>query len=179
MMLSRLTNRILPSRSFAIQVATAGALAATSDVAVQILIEKKERHQYDIKRTARFALITSCLMAPIQYNWFKYLDRIHGKVIPTGVKRMLIDQTFAAPILTTTFIFSLNFFQSRNVDYAAAQTRNLIVPVMITNYKIWPIVQTLNMSVVPLHYRVVFLQTVAIFWNMYLSYMTNSRELSH
>uniref|UniRef100_A0A914E7W0 Mpv17-like protein n=1 Tax=Acrobeloides nanus TaxID=290746 RepID=A0A914E7W0_9BILA len=46
----------------------------------------------------------------------------------------------------------------------------VIGTVLIANYKIWPFVQFINMSLMPLHLRLVFVQVVSIFWNMYLSY---------
>ena len=47
------------------------------------------------------------------------------------------------------------------------------VQALITNYKIWPVAQTLNFTFVPMQHRVGFVQIVAIFWNAYLSWMAN------
>ena len=47
------------------------------------------------------------------------------------------------------------------------------VQTLITNYKIWPLAQTLNFTFVPIQYCVGFVQIVAIFWNAYLSWMAN------
>ena len=47
------------------------------------------------------------------------------------------------------------------------------VQTLITNYKIWPLAQTLNFTFVPIQHRVGFVQIVAIFWNAYLSWMAN------
>jgi protein Mpv17 len=91
-----------------------------------------------------------------------------SKVV-VGLKRTALDQIFAAPMLTSTFIFILQLLNGHSMEMAASRTRSVFVPVMWNNYKIWPAVQFLNMSVIPLQYRVVFVQFIAVFWNMYLS----------
>jgi len=132
-------------------------------------VEKAEK--WDVQRSLKFGLVVSCAIAPIQYRWFKMLERkITAKTkVLTGLKRMALDQTVAAPILTSAFIFILQLVNGHSLDYAAGRVRSAFVPVMSTNYKIWPAVQFLNMSLIPLQYRVIFVQFIAIFWNIYLS----------
>lgn len=53
-------RQVLPSKSFVVQVCSAGGLAVTSDIICQKLVEKKEK--YDIHRTLRFGLVTATLI---------------------------------------------------------------------------------------------------------------------
>jgi hypothetical protein len=92
-----------PSRNFIIQVTSAGkssfqransilfsgALAITGDVVCQLAIEKAEK--LDVRRSLRFGILIGCVIAPIQYRWFKFLEsRVQSKtVLGTGVKRMV------------------------------------------------------------------------------------------
>jgi len=41
------------------------------------------------------------------------------------------------------------------------------------NYKIWPLANLINFSVVPLKFRVLFANVISVFWNMYLSAASN------
>jgi protein Mpv17 len=71
---------------------------------------------------------------------------------------MLADQSIAAPILTSSFIFVLQLVNGHSIESAVNKLRTSFVPVMSTNYKVWPLVQFLNMSVIPLQFRVIFVQ---------------------
>lgn len=41
------------------------------------------------------------------------------------------------------------------------------------NYKLWPLANAINFSLVPLKLRVLFANVVSVFWNMYLSAASN------
>lgn len=44
---------------------------------------------------------------------------------------------------------------------------------LITGYKVWPFVQAINFTFVPVQLRANFVQGVSLCWNMYLSWMVN------
>ena len=47
------------------------------------------------------------------------------------------------------------------------------IKTMSTAYKVWPIVQTMNFTLVPVQHRTNFVQLVSLCWNMYLTWMSN------
>lgn len=40
---------------------------------------------------------------------------------------------------------------------------------MLANWKVWPIIQAVNFSVIPFQYRLPFQSTCSIGWNLFLS----------
>lgn len=46
-------------------------------------------------------------------------------------------------------------------------------PTHQANYKLWPLANAINFSLVPLKLRVLFANVVSVFWNMYLSAASN------
>lgn len=43
----------------------------------------------------------------------------------------------------------------------------------MNNWRVWPAVNFVNFFFFPLHYRVIVVNTVGVFWNTYLAYMAN------
>ena len=45
------------------------------------------------------------------------------------------------------------------------------------NWVVWPVLQTINMSVVPLQYRLLYVNVASLFWSAYLSNMASSPKV--
>ncbi len=43
---------------------------------------------------------------------------------------------------------------------------------------VWPVLQGINLSVVPLQYRILFINVASLFWSAYLSGMANADSSS-
>ncbi|VDM96819.1 unnamed protein product [Thelazia callipaeda] len=155
----------------------AGALAATADVLTQNVVEKRwHKGEYSGIRTVRFATLILFWIAPITYRWFLLLEKLKGKPNLLPLKRMIIDQSMAAPTFTFTFITNLHLLERKPFHEALGIAKKEIIPVMKTNYRVWPAVQLVNFYLLPLRYRLVFVQFVGLFWNMYLSYATQAES---
>jgi Mpv17 / PMP22 family len=48
-------------------------------------------------------------------------------------------------------------------------------PTLKVNWVVWPVLQAVNLSVVPLQYRILYINFCSIFWSAYLSNMASSK----
>ena len=85
------------------------------------------------------------------------------------VLKILLDRL----VLTPPFLlFSLGFLQySQSLDgpKALASVKNTYAAALWTNWRVWTVAQGINFAYVPLHYRVLFGNLVALWWNVVLS----------
>lgn len=90
---------------------------------------------------------------------------------------MLFDQLAFAPVFLTGFYIFANFvrdFTIASAKYGVEQVKSKIKDTMIVNWKIWPAATLVNLMYVPIQFRVLFANFIGLFWNMYLSFMSNN-----
>ena len=123
-------------------------------------------------------LITpSPFQAPLTYKWYQIIERTFPATGPKwklALKRTALDQAIGAPFFVSLILFNLNLIETRSLQTSVSKASDLIGPVLVTNYKFWPFIQLVNLTIVPIQFRVVMVQFCSIFWNMYLSYMQHN-----
>ncbi|EFX03442.1 integral membrane protein mpv17 pmp22 family [Grosmannia clavigera kw1407] len=160
----------LASHPVLTQSITTALLFATGDTTAQQVVERRGLEGHDAARTARMALYGGTVFGPAATTWYRFLQK--RVVLSTPRRTMLAqvacDQGLFAPVFISVFLSSMAVLEGssprENLDrnYHSALT---------ANYAIWPAVQMINFSVVPLHHRVLFVNVVSIGWNSYLSYL--------
>lgn len=148
---------------------------ATGDVITQQFVERKG-FEHDVKRTVRMGTI-GLVIGPILRTWYLALERIvPGTATINGFKKMLLDQTLFAPGFILFFFVASETLAGKSRREVRRTLELRYVDTLITNYKVWPIAQSINFTLVPFHHRVGFVQVVALFWNSYLCWMANKPE---
>lgn len=154
------------------QVCTTATLMATGDVIAQKVIEKKE--SLDYARTARFFCIGIIYVGPVLRTWYHKLDRILPQNLTyRGLKMMAVDQGLFTPIFVPGFLAVTGAVHQQSLAEIIETVKRDTVPLLMTNWMVWPATQFINFNYVPLAYRILFASGVALFWNIYLSWMAN------
>ena len=147
-------------------------LLVVSDTLTQQLVEKKGWNQ-DGRRTLRMGIM-GVIIGPIQRTWFLTLERF---IPPTSkiqiVKKLIVDQTIYGPFIIFFFYSLSATLAGKDFHEVKLLLQERYIKTILTAYKVWPFVQAVNFSVVPLQHRANFVQIVSLCWNMYLSWMSN------
>lgn len=118
--------------------------------------------------------VVGLIIGPVLRTWYLTLDRVvPGTAKTAGFKKMLIDQSLFAPVMIAFFFGVTETLAGKRPTEIQEMLQACYKETLITNYKIWPLAQTLNFTFVPIQHRVGFVQIVAIFWNAYMSWMAN------
>ncbi|KAI8093349.1 uncharacterized protein BX664DRAFT_295041 [Halteromyces radiatus] len=144
----------------------------------------------DFARNARFALYNFSV-APLAGSWYMFLDRFFPLPNTTSVtqqksikqsaglialKRMAMDQSLFAPAGLILFFTTMGIAETGTLEGAKDKLKDAFLPALITNYKIWPLVQWINFNFMPLPFRLPFVSSLGILWNIYLSWLNNASK---
>jgi len=165
-------QHLLVTNPWKTQIIGTGILVAVGDVVTQQFVEKKGSY-HDFVRTARMGVV-GVIVAPVLRTWFLALDRIFpGTAKTDGLKKMLLDQSLFAPFMIGFFFSVTETLAGKRPYEIHKMLKERYLQTLITNYKIWPLAQTINFTFIPIQHRIGFVQLVAIFWNAYMSWMVN------
>ena len=149
----------------------------TSDILTQQFFEKRG-FNHDARRTLRMSIMGT-IIGPIQRTWFLTLKHF---IPPTSkvqvVKKLIVDQTIYGPFIMFFFHTLSGTLAGKDFQAIKLLLRDRYVKTIFTAYKVWPFVQAVNFSLVPLHQRANFVHLVSLCWNMYLSWMSNKPVIS-
>ncbi|OAA53318.1 Mpv17/PMP22 [Cordyceps fumosorosea ARSEF 2679] len=132
---------------------------------------------FDFERLTRFMGYGFCV-APIQFRWFKLLERLFpmSKTSTFGpaLKRVAFDQIVFAPFGVALFFTAMTVAEGGGRRAVSNKLRDMYVPTLKANYVVWPAVQLVNFRLMPVQYQLPFVSTVGIAWTAYLSLTNNT-----
>ncbi|ODM18235.1 Protein sym1 [Aspergillus cristatus] len=153
---------------------TSAILFGGGDVLAQQLVDRRGLEKHDIARTGRMALYGGAIFGPAATTWFGFLQ--HHVVLKnskaTIVARVAADQCLFTPTHLTCFLSSMAIMEGSD---PIEKLRTTFWPSYKANLTIWPLVQGVNFTFVPLEYRVLAVNLVSLGWNCLLS-MINSGD---
>lgn len=87
---------------------------------------------------------------------------------------MLTDQTFFAP----TFLAGVIGLNAALRGETLGQVKEILqrdyLDILKANYMLWPSTQLITFYIIPLQHRVLFVNGIALLFNIYLSWKTNA-----
>ncbi|KAK4538420.1 hypothetical protein CDCA_CDCA17G4445 [Cyanidium caldarium] len=133
---------------------------------------------WDAARTARMASFGLLLHGPIGHYWYNMLDRTvmpHASKSTTAVVgKMAIDQLLWAPVFTSMF-FSYMEAAEGHPERAPDVVREKLWPTLKVNWTVWPLAHLINFRFVPSSQRILYINTVQVGYNAFLSTMAAAK----
>ncbi|CAK7562922.1 MAG: Protein required for ethanol metabolism [Sporothrix epigloea] len=164
----------LAARPLLTQSVTTAILFATGDITAQQLVERRGAADHDVVRTGRMALYGGTVFGPAATTWYGILQRHVVLSTPrkTMLARVAADQLLFAPVFCGVFLGSMAVLEGGS---PREKLKKYYASALTANYALWPAVQMVNFSLVPLEHRVLFVNVISIGWNSYLSFLNSSK----
>lgn len=101
------------------------------------------------------------VFGPVATKWFGFLQRhvVLKGTASTAAARVAADQIFFAPVQLTCFLSSMAIMEG--VD-PVERWKSAFVPAYKANMMVWPFVQGINFTFVPLELRVLVVNIISL-----------------
>jgi len=112
------------------------------------------------------------------HYYFRWLDgKFSGTAASTVWKKLAIDQLVIAPASLAFFMSAAVYGHSWSFDEVQVKLKVDYFSMLQANYMVWPLANYFNFKYIPSTYRILYVASLGVIWNAYLSYVTN-RDLS-
>ncbi len=177
--LVELNSRPLQTKSL-----TSAVLSVVSDLLAQKL-NGASLTSLDLISIRNQFLLGLLFRGPIVHYWYSILEEFFRRLgfsgkksesLSVAVGKVFCDQTAFSPLFTAAYFYALGFLQGRSISSVNSQLAKEFIPILLANYKIWPLVNLINFKLIPPNLRVLFGNLVGVFWTAYVIKMTSGKK---
>ncbi|XP_004709684.1 peroxisomal membrane protein 2 isoform X3 [Echinops telfairi] len=153
--------------------ATSGFLSALGNFLAQMIEKKRKKENsqdLDVSGPLRYAIYGFFFTGPLSHFFYVFMEHWIPPEVPlAGVKRLLLDRLLFAPAFLLLFFFIMNVLERKDMATFSMKVRRGFWPALQMNWKVWTPIQFINVNYVPVQFRVLFANLVALFWYAYLA----------
>lgn len=144
------------------------------DVLAQNFIESGG--EYDLMRTIRLGSFGFLVHGTTGHYFYGFLDsKLPGTAPITVASKVAIDQVVWNPIFGCMFFGYLNFAEGKSFsDYTKKLQADLKTAVM-GSWAVWVPAHTINFAFIPPSQRLLYINTIQIGYNVFLSFLGNKK----
>ncbi|KAM7349919.1 mpv17-like protein isoform 2-T4 [Cochliomyia hominivorax] len=147
---------------------------------IQQTLEGKSLKTYDYMRMLRFSLFGSLYVAPTLYGWVKLTSAMWPHMsLKIGLLKASIEQISYGPFACASFFMGMSLLELKTFSEAIDETKEKFLPTFKVGIFIWPILQTINFSMIPEKNRLVFVSICSLMWTTFLAYMKRKEFIDH
>ena len=165
---------------------TAGVIGALGELISQFLIARRSGTKPSgpstdrWRRLAVFFCFGAAVSGPVFHTWYGLLSRWTESIKNPQLKvivQLFLDRGVLTPPLLLFTLTCLSYFLSKEATFQSAKTHALTVfrGALRTNYSIFLPTQAISFAFIPLEYRVLFGNLVALLWNVQLALFSQGK----
>uniref|UniRef100_A0A3P9KZY5 Peroxisomal membrane protein 2 n=1 Tax=Oryzias latipes TaxID=8090 RepID=A0A3P9KZY5_ORYLA len=155
---------------------SSGLLSALGNLLSQILEARKKAkigtpaNEINVAGAARYAVFGMLITGPVSHFVYQLMELWMPTTDPFCiVKRLLLDRFIFAPGFLLLFYFVMNILEAKGWEDFEKKMRSSYWTALKMNWKVWTPFQFININFVPVQFRVLFANFIALFWYAYLA----------
>ncbi|CAM9724530.1 unnamed protein product [Sphacelaria rigidula] len=141
---------------------------ALGDLLAQKGVEKKE--EIDMTRLMKLASFGALVHGSTGHFFYNFLDsKIPGTAALTVAKKVFIDQIIWNPIFGCMFFGYMGAVDGLGVSAVSDKIKNNLWTSVKGSWTVWPVAHVINFRFIPTSQRLLYINTIQIFYNCFLS----------
>ena len=166
-------NKLLEAQPLLTKCLTSLTGFTVGDVLAQTFIEKDGK-PFDIMRTARMGSFGFLIHGSTGHFFYGFLDsKLPGTKPVTVATKVFIDQTIWNPIFGCMFFGYLNFTEGKSWDDYTKKLQSDLKTAVMGSWAVWVPAHTINFAFIPPSQRLLYINTIQIGYNIFLSFLGN------
>lgn len=161
--------KLLKERPLLTKSVSSGVIAAVGDVIAQKIVLRGSV-PVTYRQTGAFALLGLCYSGPLAHYFYSWLDQFIPKNVSYyAIKRIVADRFVIAPPYLLVFFYLLGLLEGIGHAGSMHKIRTTFWNALLMNWKIWTVLQFINLNYVPIQFRVLFQSCIAFVWTICLA----------
>lgn len=165
-------NQLLKDQPLFTKALTSFVGFSAGDFLAQKFIDKKDT--IDLKRLLKLASFGFLVHGPTGHYFYGFLDgQMPGTSALTVASKVAIDQLIWNPIFGTMFFGWLGLMEGQDFDGIKNRIQKDLMASVKGSWTVWPIAHAINFRFIPNSQRLLYINTVQIGYNCFLSILAN------
>jgi protein Mpv17 len=166
-------NALLEAQPLLTKALTSLTGFTAGDILAQKFIEPGDK-PYDVMRTIRLGSFGFLLHGTTGHYFYGFLDsKLPGTAPVTVASKVAIDQTLWNPIFGLMFFGYLNVMEGKSFDDYVNKIKADLKTAVMGSWAVWVPAHTINFAFVPPSQRLLYINTIQIGYNVFLSFLGN------
>ena len=165
-------ERLLDEKPLLMKMATSATGFFIGDVLAQTCIQKNP--EFDYFRLFRLASFGFLVHGSTSHWFYGMLDgKIPGTSAGVVASKVFIDQVLWNPIFGIMFFSYVAVLELKGLGYVVDKVQNELMTQVTGSWKVWPVAHAINFRFIPTQQRVLYINSIQIGYNCFLSLISN------
>jgi protein Mpv17 len=168
-------NKLLTAQPLLTKAMTSFVGFTAGDALAQNFVEGSDK-PYDVMRTVRLGSFGFLIHGTTGHYFYGMLDsKLPGTAPMTVASKVLIDQTIWNPIFGLMFFGYLSLMEGKTFEEYTNKLKADLSTAVMGSWAVWVPAHTVNFAFVPPAQRLLYINTIQIGYNVFLSFLGNKK----